>query len=80
MLFSMRRAAAHFPLTAWLECMFKFCLNEEQYSRDPSDFLSQRPIELKALSVQEALHVKEVTSIIAEKEIQSSVANRALPK
>ena len=42
-------------------------------------FLSQRPIELKALSVQEALHVKEVTSI-AEKEIQSSVANRALPK
>ena len=41
-------------------------------------FLS-RPIELKALSVQEALHVKEVTSI-AEKEIQSSVANRALPK
>ena len=44
-----------------------------------SYFLSQRPIELKALSVQEALHVKEVTSI-AEKEIQSSVANRALPK
>ena len=46
-----------------------------QSATEWTDFLSQRPIELKALSVQEALHVKEVTSI-AEK-VQSSVANRA---